>query len=636
MELYIERIGTLAIFPVLHHSYEFALAAREAYAQVQPESVALEYPAALEDLVLQGIRRLPRVSVLTYGERTPQYIRIEPVDPMVEAARCALPSIPVHCIDAVVAYPQVYEPFPDSYAVARLGHRKYCEMALAVDRQRVEEDETRERSMAYHLQQLQRKQKGTILVLCGLSHLKGLAECLQEPQPQPFEKRPRARLFHLASTSLGEIMGHFPFLTFVYEMQRAGKAESLSEPRDEPAILQGEGLQILPGRKAPGPAEFAEQAQAETSRDSVSSDRQDILRHFLYWCRRYYEQEIGEQINPQLVVLMERFLRKYSNARGMLLPDLYELLVAGRGCINSHFCYRMWEMATAYPPQQGPSEIEIIELRAGDIFPLVQKVRMNPNAPLKPRSALPRFLRRRDKQKTAKPSDLKFSPYSICSHQPEDLVIERYGMHLRSKGKGMLSEERKRVVPFETSLLDGIDLRETIRNWHTGRIYVQECMTVRGDVDSLVVIFDEDGGRYPYAMTWMGEHYQESDMAFYATDPEERSVGPGIRKALYGGFLMTMPPGRLFDVFHDPAYDHAESHAERLLLAAIDYSLQRFVVYAGPKPPRPVFQVIAGRYGKRILYIPLAQLSPVMVQKIRTFHILADKSVREHAGDYIW
>jgi hypothetical protein len=99
---------------------------------------------------------------------------------------------------------------------------------------------------------------------------------------------------------------------------------------------------------------------------------------------------------------------------------------------------------------------------------------------------------------------------------------------------------------------------------------------------------------------------------------------------------MTMPPGRLFDVFGDPAYSMATNYSERLLLAAIDYGLEKFVVYAALKPPRPIFQTIAGRYGKRVLYIPLSQLSPVALQKIRTFHILADKSVREYAKDYIW
>ena len=84
-----------------------------------------------------------------------------------------------------------------------------------------------------------------------------------------------------------------------------------------------------------------------------------------------------------------------------------------------------------------------------------------------------------------------------------------------------LSEEKARVEPFTASMLDGIDMRETLRNLHEGRIYVRENQRVKGGVGSVVVIFDEDRGndRFPYCMTWLGEHEQESDMAFYATPP---------------------------------------------------------------------------------------------------------------------
>ena len=44
-------------------------------------------------------------------------------------------------------------------------------------------------------------------------------------------------------------------------------------------------------------------------------------------------------------------------------------------------------------------------------------------------------------------------------------------------------------------------------------------------------------------MTWQGEHTQESDMAFYSTDPYEQLVGPGIIRAEYGGFLMSIRRG---------------------------------------------------------------------------------------------
>lgn len=636
-ELYLERRGRFVFLPVLHQSYEFALAAAAAFELLQPESVALEYPHLLRDLVLKGIDRLPRVSVVVFGDQEKRYIRIEPVDAFVEVARLARArGIKVECTDlCVTSYPDIADPLPDPYAVARVGHKRYCEMLLqSLPDRPAPEDDARERATAYHLQQL--PGAGTVLVLCGVMHARRLLAAVEQQQAQPFEKRLPARLCHLSSSSLGEIMGTFPFLTSIYELQRAGvpiPEPDIRTPRPAPdssqsmRVLKSEGKQDLP--------EFARRSHTAAAAAVPDRDRYELLKHYLLSCRAYYEHEIGESLSPSQIAILDRFMRKYAHIKGMLLPDFFELLIAGRGAISSHFCYRMWEIGTHYAPQTGPSEIEILELRAEDLFQFVNKVRMNPNAPLRPRSMVPRFLKRRDKQREMD-QDMRFSPFSICSFQPEDAVVENYGQHLRSKGKAMLSEERRRVRPFETSLLDGIDLRETVRNWHTGNLYVQECTTVRGQVDSLVVIFDEDSTKYPYNITWLGEHHQESDMAFYATDPQEREVGPGIRKAIYGGFLMTMPPGRLFDVFADPAYHFAKNHAERLLLAAIDYSLERFVLYAAPHPPRPAFQLIAGRYGRRILYLPLAQLSPVMVQKVRTFHVLADRSVRGYADQYIW
>ena len=61
-------------------------------------------------------------------------------------------------------------------------------------------------------------------------------------------------------------------------------------------------------------------------------------------------------------------------------------------------------------------------------------------------------------------------------------MVEDYGRFLKKKGKSILSEERVRTEPFTTSLLDGIDLRETIRNWHQGRIYVRQFQKVSGEV----------------------------------------------------------------------------------------------------------------------------------------------------------
>ena len=154
---------------------------------------------------------------------------------------------------------------------------------------------------------------------------------------------------------------------------------------------------------------------------------------------------------------------------------------------------------------------------------------------------------------------------------------------------------------------------------------------------AVVVIFDEDlDSRYNYMTTWLGEHQNESDMAFYATQPFEHLVGPGIGRAEYGGFLMTLPAGRMFDVWADPDYDFAETKSERLLMAALDYTLDRHVVYVAAKPPRTVFRSIAAQLGRKLIYLPIGQLNPTKLKKVRVVHVLDGHERRPEAKDYLW
>src|SRR5215204_837290 len=120
-DLHLVKTGRFVLFPVVHHSYEFALAARQAFAEVQPAAVAIEYPAGLQSLIQQGIQRLPRISVVVYGEPR-KYIRIEPVDAFVEAGRLAGEhKIPIACIDSTANYPEVFDPMPDTFALRHAG-----------------------------------------------------------------------------------------------------------------------------------------------------------------------------------------------------------------------------------------------------------------------------------------------------------------------------------------------------------------------------------------------------------------------------------------------------------------------------------------------------------------------------------
>ena len=56
-------------------------------------------------------------------------------------------------------------------------------------------------------------------------------------------------------------------------------------------------------------------------------------------------------------------------------------------------------------------------------------------------------------------------PLAICSYPPEDVIIEKFGDFLKKKGTQILTEESASMLPFSTSIEDGIDIRETIRHW---------------------------------------------------------------------------------------------------------------------------------------------------------------------------
>ena len=76
--------------------------------------------------------------------------------------------------------------------------------------------------------------------------------------------------------------------------------------------------------------------------------------------------------------------------------------------------------------------------------------------------------------------------------------------------------------------------------------------------------------------------------------------------------------------------------AEVLLMAAIDYAVKPVVVYVANAPPRSFLKSFAKRYGKKIVYIPIGQLSPITLNKLRAFHVLDGHDKREIADEYIF
>jgi len=656
-KLHLEKFGPVHALPVLHYKMEFATLVRQAVERLQPDCIAIELPPTLQAHFLRGVRRLPEISVLRYelvrsgkgsaaaGETV--FLFIEPADPLVEAARLAEErEIPLQCIDVdVEGYPCHEEPFPDSYAVRRIGLASYYTEYRKVfgKSEPGPEDLLREKGMAFRLQQMAQRFE-RILLVCGMAHLERLKENFALPQAAPLErvKRSGISLYNLHPESCREVLAEYAFLSALYELRRGPLPP---EPSVTGPTLRKSwhAFELIAGGKQEAPEEeVLYQAQLRSAhhvgRAGDGLDRQRAILRLFHEASRHYRQETGEPVHLWQKRAFFRFARNYALVTGRLLPDLFQMLAAARGCLDDNFAYAFFRLATFYPWQKLDTDLPTISLRPEDLSGGSRRIRFRPRSRQAGKGLTPlQFLKRKREKRPGEWLE-GFDNPSICSYPPEDLIIEEYGRFLKKKGAKQLSEEQRRVQPFFSSLLDGIDMRETLRNYHEGKIYVRENLRVQGGVGSLVVIFDEDRGgkKFPYLTTWLGEHDQESDMAFYGTAPGDNVAGPGICRCEYGGFLLSYPPRRLFDVWEDSDYSFARGKAEVLLLAALDYSREKHVVYVAARPPRSSFRQLAARLGKRIVYLPLGSLSPQKLKKLRVFHVLFGNDKREIAKDYIW
>jgi hypothetical protein len=645
------RQGRLLLLPVVHYRMEFAALARQVILRHRPAAVAVELPQTLEDAFLKAVARLPRLSVVLYpnkGERV--YLPVEATDPVVEALRTAaeVKARAVFAEPDLGAPPSYRQRYPDTYALARVGAPAYLDACR--DRAPALEFEDRRRAagIAQHLRRTLDEVQGEVVAVVGLPLLEGVLQGLRggggAAFPLSMPRRESVSLLHLHPDSVAEVLTEMPFLQAVYERCRQGA------PPEPPAVAHRVTRDYGPFRVVGGAGEEERSVAAAVDRGArrVSTapeagpriDRQRVLLHLFAEAERLYRETTGERLQAWQRRAFGRYTRNLALANGQLMADLFDMTVAARGVADDNLAYELWELGASYPQQPETAEIPTAYISGESIWDGLRTIRLRRRLHRPKVRLRPRGLKGRQREKRPGEWLEAFDGQGLCSYPPEDILIEGYGHYLKKRGKSILSEEKARVEPFSTSTLDGVDVRETIRNWHLAggpRLYVRELGRVSGDVGSVVVVFDEDRDeRYPYRMTWLGEHEQESDMAFYSTEPAQAIVGPGIMRAEYGGFLLSYPPRRMADVWSDRDYELAMTKAETLLLAGLDYSLEKLVVYVAARPPRSLMKTMADRWGRRIVYVPIGQLSPVTLKKLRVVHILDGHDKRAIAKDYVW
>lgn len=639
--------------PVIHGRVAFAVEVRRRLLEQSYDAVAVELPATLGDVVLEAVEQLPTAQVVIYGDE-PRflnseaklfYVPVQPADPIIEALRFAQRErVPCHFLDADVEdFAGVTVSLPDPLSLHGLGIERYfeeCVPTLARHR-RGPLDELRESHMAAGLSELQASYSGRILWICGMAHWLAIRRHLEKGTGKAHPGQGIAEdleIRRLDPRSLPHIMGEMPFVVGAYEEHRGGL-------------------------------------------DLADFDAVGALKELLLVAREEHREVFpGSLERPSLQSLrtLLDFARRLTVRQKLLFPSTYTLTVAANGVVGNDFALTALAVAHSYPwnppasqqegadgPDPGSWLPESFGASFGcdsagsadsaaasgegagrnDWISMNSEVAAIDGREIPVRSRMPGSafsygrlkLERRPELKSRREYQHNWNPYRQCSWPPEDLVIENFRDYVGKRALSLARVAVARSEPFSTSYLDGIDIRATLRDVAEKRIFVREEPHIPGAVGGLVIIFEEDdfGMRYPWRSTWFAEHHNESTLSFYATHFMENLIGPGIARCHYGGCLLVYPPVNFPDVWSDLRFERARTPSERLLLAAIYWSQDHYVVHVGGRAPSPAVQEEARRRNKHILHLPLSTFGRTTLERLRRMHVLNGQQVRSWAQRFI-
>ncbi len=202
-----------------------------------------------------------------------------------------------------------------------------------------------------------------------------------------------------------------------------------------------------------------------------------------------------------------------------LTPDLYSIAMAAKQVLGDQYAIHVVEAAKNYPFQQdvGWSEVAMgidqARLPDGQTVPIISRL---PGPPQQWRTI---ELNRKPLRDQSIRWKMQWNPYRQCSWPPEDEQIESFRTRVIERARAIMGADLARSEKFTTSLMDGLDIRETLRHWYDGGLYVKIQPPSVGHLDACLILFEHpaDPRDYPWRTTWFAEHSEESTLAFYAT-----------------------------------------------------------------------------------------------------------------------
>lgn len=596
----------VTLLPYLHGRAAFAGEVRKRLLERHYDLLAVDIPDVFENDLPAALDYLPIITALcARGAAEPYYyLPLDPCDASIEVLRQgAAGRIPTVCIgSSELLPPRLIAALPDEYAARSIGFDRFCALCLAaVGRSEPGSHEDREAlHLAHRLHELENRGRG---ILC-LVHLRVFAAVVHHfARERSWNYQPgreagwNIKTYCVNTDHLYFALGELPFVTGKYEQSRY-----------DPFALPVE------------PVELVKELFRET-RDN------------------YYESsESPVELSPARIQVGLAFLRNLTVQASSLMPSLFDIVTAAKGVGGNAYAVRMLKSARYYPflPIDTPCptmSVGIDQVRleqeqntrhAVNLFK--DTVHVWKTLAIKPDPGMTRKQRYR----------YRWNPMGMCSHVPEDERIERFNGHVRSRALRIRAEDQSHSEKFLTSVKDGIDIRETLRNWYSGDIYVRELPPGRGTVDTAIIIFDNNNDeRYPHRGTWYAEHPDESTLTFYATDPFENLIGPGVARCEYGGLSLLFPPRPVPSAFamNHPATLHTAAHL--IAWGAMLFSKERVVAYVAAQKPDLALRTAARTLKKHLVWIPLSSFSSETLRRLRRFHVLNGKEVRSWATRFI-
>jgi len=664
----------LELVPVVHGSASYASELRRWLLDHPCDALAVPLPSAWKEPVLRGIERLPAVSMVVQvvidGEVPANseeeevgsdeeedaswledaseskveptllphatYVPIDPCQAVISALRFAVSErLPIEWIDPdSPRFEWESLAFPDPYALERTTLDRFCSAMLpALPPPTTASQHQRIVSIAAAILELRGRYQH-VIALCHLQEWPWVRAAMRrmlaieggDKTPQSPGNPSRSDTRTHSSQASQSIDQHSVEENSVEEGSEI--ANFSIDPRSH-LFVHGE-LPFITG--------LYERARHTLETEEVWTV--EGLKELFVAARSSYRQDLGNrarQITPLLISQCLKYIRNQTLLECRMTPSFYTIVRSAQQMMGDAYAVHLVSSAKDYafdealewsPIKMGIDRAEVPG------FGLVSMVSRLPGDPMEWRTL---ELNRPPKKLEKKKWSSRWNPYQQCSWPEEDQRIESFRHRIIERARSVLGADLARTEKFTTSMMDGLDLRETLRHWYDGSLHVKITPPSIGHLDATIMIFDPnpDPREYSWRSTWFAEHADESTLAFYATPFTKEMLGPGVAASTYGGAMFLYPPRPIEDIWSDPRLDFTDTLEQRLVAGACMHAQSRHVALLSPVGPGMALKKIAKRFSRRLIHVPLSHFADSVVQQLRLFHVLNGKHVRSYAAHFI-